>query len=238
MIQYNLRMVVSIAQRYRGRGEDLEDLLLEGLAGLDHAVERFDLEKGYRFSTYAYYWIRQAVSRCISNQSRVIRLPVHVCEALAKINRITEEMREKGGVSDVEIAEMLGLSVDKVKMYKKAAIPSRSLDAPLYTSSKRTMEHQSTLLVDSIPQEDSPVDDALKDKEVKENLNTVLNTLHPRERNVLRMRYGLHRPGGASMKLWDISSVYGLSPERIRQIEEKALRKLRRPWRKALLMTP
>jgi len=238
LVQYNLRMVVSIAQRYIGKGQDLEDLLLEGLTGLEHAAERFDLKRGYKFSTYAYYWIRQAVARCISNQSRIIRLPVHVCEALTKITRVTQELKAKGSASDAEIAAALGLTEEKVKMYKKAAMPSRSLDAPAYVSTDKTMENDTMLLVDSIPNEEGPNDEALKDNMVKENLNILLNTLHPRERNVLRMRYGLHRPGGASMKLWDISSAYGLSPERIRQIEEKALRKLRRPWRKSLLTMP
>lgn len=238
LVQYNLRMVFSIAQQYIGNGEDLEDLLLEGISGLDLAAEKFDYKKGHKFSTYAYYWIRQAVVRCISNHSRVIRLPVHVCEALTKIKRITNELSGKGEVTDANIAEALGLPEDKVKLYKKVGARTRSLDTPLYTSYNKRMEQDATLLVDNVAQEDASVDDLLKDDMIKENLNVVLNTLHPRERDVLRMRYGLHRPGGGSMKLWDISSAYGLSPQRVRQIEEKAMHKLRRPWRKSLLLMP
>lgn len=235
LIQYNLRMVISIAQRYTGQGEELADLLLEGMSGLELATERFNYEKGDKFSTYAYYWIRQAVARFISNQSRIIRLPVHVCEALTKINRVSHELRCEGPVTDAAIAQVLGLDEEKVKLYKKAAIPARSLDAPAFVHYNKRMERDSELLIDSIVVEERSADDVLKDTMIKEKLNILLNTLHPRERNVLRMRYGFHRPGGTSMKLTDISSAYGLSSERIRQIEERALRKLRRPWRRSLL---
>ena len=243
MLERNVRLVQMVARRFQGSGLTLSDLVEEGNQGLLRSIDKFDVTKGYKFSTYAHFWIRQAVSRAVHDQGRSVRLPIYVVEMLAKIRKVQNELRQARGEEPThdEVAHLVGMPAAKVARLLDLSRDVSTLEAHVMVDSGKGSFDEGGTLGDLLAPEPENGPEQLMHEEqhVVDDINALLNTLEPRERNVLRMHYGLAMTQkGRAMTRLDVGSTYGITRERVRQIEDTAMRKLREPSRLTTLRRP